>query len=73
MQSVVAFLLLACLASVVAFAPVARIARVQRFNKLAMADEEEPAPSNTDALNFDMNRMVRLGRSRDQVRDELHR
>jgi hypothetical protein len=69
MQSIVAFLLLACLASAVAFAPVARVSRVKRFSKLAMADEEqEPAaPSNNDAFNFDMNRIVRLGRSRDQV------
>lgn len=78
MISILALLVLAIIASVCAFSFNSRltvhcISRVNTINHksmLFMADEEEkfePEFQPEDPKLFDMNRIVRLGRSRDQV------
>ena len=72
MQALFAFLLLALLASAAAFSVTSRLPskRVRSLSKLSMADEKAEKEDGEDenSLSFNMNRIVRLGRSRDQVR-----
>ena len=75
MQSTIALFLIAILATVSAFTLTSRI-NVPTLNRisakssrsaLSMADDVEPEFKPEDPKLFDMNRIVRLGRSRDQV------
>ena len=75
MQYSLAFLLVAIVASVSSFSLNSRITShsVMRLNSgrarssLLMADDSEPEFKPEDPKLFDMNRITRLGRSRDQV------
>ena len=72
MQSLFAFLLLALLASATAFSVTTRLSgqRIRCLSKLAMSEDEAPQKEEAEdenSLSFNMNRIVRLGRSRDQV------
>ena len=82
----IGFLLLAFIASVTAFSFNSRLSALPCLNRVAnmkfksvmmMADESdddkfEPEFKPEDPKLFDMNRIVRLGRSRDQVRTQFH-
>ena len=83
MQYSIALLLVALLATVSAFTLTARVnvptlnrisARSSRSALCMAADDDkfEPEFKPEDPKLFDMNRIVRLGRSRDQVTNRLH-
>ena len=81
MQYTLALLLVAIVASVSAFSLNSRITShsVMRLNSgrarssLLMAEDSEPEFKPEDPKLFDMNRITRLGRSRDQVKNAKNR
>jgi hypothetical protein len=75
MQYSLALLLVAIIASVSAFSlnsritshSIMRVSSGRARSSLLMADDSEPEFKPEDPKLFDMNRITRLGRSRDQV------
>ena len=70
MQTTVVFILVALfLSAVSAFQASARLNNRFAVHKLAMADDDDLPEKKDASFNFNMNRIVRLGRSRDEVCD----
>jgi len=66
MNTALVFLLVTLFATAVAFQMPRASSRFVAVRKLAMAEDDEA--EKDPALSFNMNRIVRLGRSRDEVR-----